>query len=30
MEIVNWLRKDFGFGHGHAMAIYGAEAVHAG
>ena len=22
MEIVNWLKKDFGLGHGHAMAIY--------
>lgn len=21
-EIVAWLRKDFGLGHGHAMAIY--------
>lgn len=21
MEIVNWLKKDFGLGHGHAMAI---------
>ena len=22
MEIVNWLKKDFNLGHGHAMAIY--------
>jgi hypothetical protein len=22
MEIVNWLKKDRGLGHGHAMAIY--------
>jgi uncharacterized protein YdhG (YjbR/CyaY superfamily) len=22
MEIVSWLKKDFGLGHGHAMAIY--------
>lgn len=22
MEIVNWLKKDFDLGHGHAMAIY--------
>jgi len=22
MEIVNWLKKDYGLGHGHAMAIY--------
>jgi hypothetical protein len=22
MAIVNWLKKDFGLGHGHAMAIY--------
>ncbi len=21
-EIVTWLKKDFGLGHGHAMAIY--------
>ena len=21
-EIVGWLKKDFGLGHGHAMAIY--------
>lgn len=21
-EIVNWLKKDFALGHGHAMAIY--------
>jgi Domain of unknown function (DUF4287) len=21
-EIVNWLKRDFGLGHGHAMAIY--------
>ena len=21
MEIVNWLKKDYGLGHGHAMAI---------
>ena len=21
-EIVSWLKKDFGLGHGHAMAIY--------
>ncbi len=21
-EIVNWLRDDFGLGHGHSMAIY--------
>lgn len=21
-EIVNWLKKDFSLGHGHAMAIY--------
>lgn len=24
MEIVNWLKKDHGLGHGHAMAIYAA------
>ena len=22
MEIVNWLKRDNGLGHGHAMAIY--------
>jgi hypothetical protein len=22
MEIVGWLRKDHGLGHGHAIAIY--------
>jgi Domain of unknown function (DUF4287) len=22
MEIVNWLKRDHGLGHGHAMAIY--------
>jgi hypothetical protein len=22
MEIVSWLKKDHGLGHGHAMAIY--------
>ena len=22
MHIVNWLKADFGLGHGHAMAIY--------
>lgn len=22
MEIVNWLKQDFGLGHGHAMALY--------
>jgi hypothetical protein len=22
MAIVNWLKRDFGLGHGHAMAIY--------
>jgi len=22
MEIVTWLKKDYGLGHGHAMAIY--------
>jgi len=22
MEIVGWLKKDHGLGHGHAMAIY--------
>ena len=22
MEIVNWLKKDHGLGHGHAMAVY--------
>jgi hypothetical protein len=22
MEVVNWLKQDFGLGHGHAMAIY--------
>jgi hypothetical protein len=24
MEIVNWLKQDYGLGHGHAMAIYAA------
>ena len=24
MEIVNWLKKDYGLGHGHALAIYAA------
>ena len=24
MEIVRWLKKDHGLGHGHAMAIYAA------
>lgn len=24
MEIVNWLKHDYGLGHGHAMAIYAA------
>lgn len=24
MEIVNWLKKEHGLGHGHAMAIYAA------
>jgi hypothetical protein len=24
MEIVGWLKKDHGLGHGHAMAIYAA------
>jgi hypothetical protein len=22
MEVVNWLKKEHGLGHGHAMAIY--------
>ena len=22
MEITNWLKEDFGLGHGHAMAMY--------
>jgi len=22
MDVINWLKKDFGLGHGHAMAIY--------
>ena len=22
MEVVNWLKKDFNLGHGHAMAVY--------
>lgn len=28
MEIVNWLKKDFGLGHGHAMAIYAVFTGH--
>ncbi len=24
MEVVNWLKKEHGLGHGHAMAIYTA------
>ncbi len=24
MEVVNWLKADYGLGHGHAMAIYAA------
>jgi hypothetical protein len=22
MEIIKWLKRDFGLGHGHSMAIY--------
>jgi hypothetical protein len=28
MEIVNWLKKDFDLGHGHAMAIYAVFTGH--
>ena len=28
MEIVNWLKEDFGLGHGHAMAIYAVFTGH--
>lgn len=28
MAIVNWLKKDFGLGHGHAMAIYATFKGH--
>ncbi|MGP8216950.1 MAG: DUF4287 domain-containing protein [Bacteroidia bacterium] len=28
MEIVNWLKKDFNLGHGHAMAIYAVLSGH--
>jgi hypothetical protein len=29
-EIVTWLKRDFGLGHGHAMAIYATLKPHLG
>lgn len=28
MQVVNWLKEDFGLGHGHAMAIYATFTGH--
>ena len=28
MQIANWLKEDFGLGHGHAMAIYATFTSH--